>query len=220
VSAWAPVIAAITAAIAALIGYWLTYRSKQLDSKAEAYAKALTSIEAYKALPYRIRRRSGSEEDTAVLRRLISDVQQEVAFYRRWLALESVAVGLAFEALANKVMRAGADWREQAWRSPPAVSDNEIDFVGGYEYDDQLEQQACLIAMRRGLRRRRMVRWLRKRARSDSVNRLVRACTQGGHWTWPQHAQDWGGGSRTVVTSSVSRYSASSRSLPPENPQT
>lgn len=155
---WAPILAAIVAAAAALIGYWRTNRAKRLDFRAEAYAKALAAIEAYKTLPYRIRRRGRSETGTAELRRLISDIQQDIAFYRRWLALESIEVGLAFEALANKVMDVGADWRKDAWKHAPATSDDEIDIADGYEYKDQFEQQACLAAMRRDLGRRRKIK--------------------------------------------------------------
>jgi hypothetical protein len=46
---WVPILAAITAAAAALAGYWLTSRAKRLDAKAAAYAKALAAIEAYNA---------------------------------------------------------------------------------------------------------------------------------------------------------------------------
>ena len=62
-TAWAPILAAIVAAFAALAGYSLTYRTKRLDAKAEAYAKALSSIEAYKSLPYRIGRRTTDNDD-------------------------------------------------------------------------------------------------------------------------------------------------------------
>lgn len=154
---WAPFLAAIVAAAAALAGYWVTSRAKRLDARAEAYAKALAAIEAYKTLPYRIRRRTGTDADSAELRSLISDIQQEIAFYRRWLALESMEVGLAFEALADKVMEVGADWRQEAWKKSPAASDDQIDFAGGYEYKDQVEQQVCLAAMRRDLGRRRKI---------------------------------------------------------------
>jgi hypothetical protein len=154
---WIPLLAAMTAAVVALVGYWLTNRVKRLDAKAEAYAKALAAIEAYKTLPYRIRRRAGTEDSTAELRHLISDVQQEIAFYRRWLALESMEVGLAFQVLADKVMDVGADWRREAWKKGPAVSDDGIDFVDGYEYQDQWEQLACIDAMRKDLGRRRKI---------------------------------------------------------------
>jgi hypothetical protein len=156
-TSWIPLLAAIIAAVAALVGYWFTSRAKRLDAKAEAYAKALAVIEAYKTLPYRIRRRSGGKDSTAELSRLISDVQQDIAFYRRWLALESMEVGLAFEALADKVMSVGGGWRQQAWNEPPPTSDEKIDFVGGYEYMDHTEQRACLAAMRKDLGRRKKV---------------------------------------------------------------
>lgn len=152
---WVPLLAAITAAAAALLGYWLTSRSKQLDAKAEAYADALSAIEAYKSLPYRIRRSTNDPGDLAALQRLIGDVEQEIAFYRRWLALESATVGLAFEALANKVMKLGGKHRGDAWNKPkPPNFPFEADRTA-YEYHDQFEQRVCLAAMRWDLGRRR-----------------------------------------------------------------
>lgn len=150
-AAWVPVLAAITAAAAALLGYWLTNRSKQLEARAKAYADALTTIEAYKSLPYRIRRRAKDGNDQADLQHLVGDTEQEVAFYRRWLALESPTVGLAYEALANKIMRNGANDRRNAWSQYP---DPET-FTYGFDYYDELEQGVCLAAMRQDLGRRR-----------------------------------------------------------------
>jgi hypothetical protein len=70
-AAWVPVLAAITAAAAGLLGYRLTNRSKQLEAKAKAYADALTTIEAYKSLPYLIRRRAEDGNDQADLQHLV-----------------------------------------------------------------------------------------------------------------------------------------------------
>jgi len=47
---WPPVLAAAVAAVAALVGYWLTYVSKQTASKTEIYAKAVETVEAYKPI--------------------------------------------------------------------------------------------------------------------------------------------------------------------------
>jgi hypothetical protein len=161
---WVPLIAAIVAAFVALLGYWLTNRAKQLDAKAKAYADALSAIEAYKSLPYRISRRitdpkdrtTTDPEDEAHLQHLVGDVQRDIAFYRRRLALESATVGLAFEALANKVMSQGGENRRKAWSemADPAT------FSSGYEYRDELEQDVCLAAMRKdlGYRRQRGIR--------------------------------------------------------------
>jgi hypothetical protein len=153
---WVPLIAAIVAAFVALLGYWLTNRSKQLDAKAKAYAEALSTIEAYKSLPYRIRRRITDPKDEADLQHLVGDVQRDIAFYRRWLALESATVGLAFEALANRVMSQGGGYRREAWNAMP----DPTTFSSGYPYDDQLEQDVCLAAMRKalGYRRGRSIR--------------------------------------------------------------
>jgi hypothetical protein len=171
---WAPLIAAIAAAFVALLGYWLTNRAKRLDAKAKAYADALSAIEAYKSLPYRISRRitttdpkdrtandpkdrtTNDPKDEAYLQHLVGDVQRDIAFYRRWLALESATVGLAFEALANRVMSQGAENRRKAWSEMA----DPTTFSYGYEYGDKLEQDVCLAAMRKdlGYRRQRGIR--------------------------------------------------------------
>jgi hypothetical protein len=152
---WPPVLAAAVAAAAALVGYWLTYVSKQRASKTEIYAKALATVEAYKQLPYRIRRRA--ESSSAVRRELgkaISDVQQDIAFYRRFLRLDSVAVGIAFDDLVDKVYEHGSEFRAQAWKVPPAAADEEMDFETAFDYEDDDEQRQCLLAMRKELRTR------------------------------------------------------------------
>jgi len=151
----ATVLAAAVAAAAALAGYWLTYVSKQSESKAETYARALAAVEAYKQLPYRICRRGDSTPDVrGELGKIIGDVQQDLAFYRRFLRLDSEAVGLAYDALVDKVYASGRGFRAQAWQRSPASEDNEMDISTAFNYNDAFEQQACLHAMRRELRRR------------------------------------------------------------------
>ena len=54
----------------------------------------------------------------------------------RWLALESPTVGLTYEALANKIMKNGANDRRNAWSQDP---DPER-FTYGFDYYDELEQ--------------------------------------------------------------------------------
>lgn len=152
---WPPVLAAAVAAVAALAGYWLTYVSKRSESKAETYAKALAAVEAYKQLPYRICRRG---ESTAEVRgnlgKAIGDVQQDLAFYRRFLRLDSEAVGLAYDALVDKVYANGHEFRTTAWCMSPAAEDKDMDILTPFNYKDAFEQRACLLAMRNELRKR------------------------------------------------------------------
>lgn len=148
-------LAAIVAAAAALVGYWLTYVSKRSDSKAETYARALAAVEAYKQLPYRICRRAESTPQVrGNLGSVIGDVQQDLAFYRRFLRLDSEAVGLAYDALVDKVYESGGDFRAEAWRTPPAPEDKDMNISGAFDYKDDFEQRTCLLAMRRELRKR------------------------------------------------------------------
>jgi hypothetical protein len=152
---WPPVMAAAVAAAAALTGYWLTYVSKRSESKAESYAKALAAVEAYKQLPYRICRRGESTPEVrGNLGKAIGDVQQDIAFYRRFLQLDSEAVGLAYDALVDKVFANGSGFRAEAWRMPPALEDKDMDISTVFDWNDTFEQRACLLAMRKELKRR------------------------------------------------------------------
>jgi hypothetical protein len=153
---WVPLFAALIAASAAVIGYLLTYRSRRLDAKAEAYAKALATIEAYKQLPYRIRRRT--QDDAKVRAELgghISDVQQEIAFHRRWLTLDSEIVGEAYDRLVANVYRDGAEHRRRAWKAAPCTKDADMGFNETFPWKDEKYMDACITAMRRELRWRR-----------------------------------------------------------------
>jgi hypothetical protein len=152
---WPPVLAATIAAAAALTGYWLTYASKRSESKTETYAKALAAVEAYKQLPYRICRRGESTPEVrGNLGKVIGDVQQDLAFYRRFLLLDSEAVGLAYGFLVDKVYNSGRVFRAKAWCMPPASEDKGMDISAAFDYDDASEQRTCLLAMQRELRRR------------------------------------------------------------------
>jgi hypothetical protein len=148
-------LAAVVAAAAALVGYWLTYVSKRSDSKAETYAKALAAVEAYKQLPYRICRRAESTPDVrGSMGKVIGDVQQDLAFYRLFLRLDSETVGLAFDALVDKVYASGGEFRAKAWRTPPAPEDKDMNISAAFDYNDAFEQRACLLAMQKQLRKR------------------------------------------------------------------
>jgi hypothetical protein len=149
------VLAAIVAAAAALFGYWLTYMSKRSEGKKEIYAKALAAVEAYKQLPYRICRRGESTPETRRnLGKIIGDVQQELSFYRRFLRLDSEAVGIAYDALVDKAFAHGRQFRATAWSMPPAPEDMDMDISTVFNYNDSFEQRACLVAMRKELQRR------------------------------------------------------------------
>jgi hypothetical protein len=57
-----PVIAIVGAALTALLTYALNQRSARRERRARAFGEALSVIEDYAEMPYRIRRRTGSVE--------------------------------------------------------------------------------------------------------------------------------------------------------------
>jgi hypothetical protein len=148
------VVAASIAALAALIGYWATYRTRRIDSKTEIYAKALAAVTAYKQLPYRIRRRAKGDDDTRdKLGQLSSDVHQEITYYRHLLNLDSRLVASAYEDLIRKVYQKGKGYRDAAWEHPPISADNEMSFVESYNFGEKKEMWDCINAMRQELGR-------------------------------------------------------------------
>ena len=149
-----PVIAASIAALAALIGYWATYRTRRIDSKAETYAKALAAVTAYKHLPYRIRRRAKDDNETRdKLGQLSSDVHQEITYYRHLLNLDSELVANTYEELIRKVYRKGKEHRDNAWGHTPISSDSEMCDVGTYDFGEAKQMWDCINAMRQELGR-------------------------------------------------------------------
>lgn len=150
---WAAVLAAIVAATAASIGYYLTTRLKLLESRRTEYARALTAISNYKDLPYRIRRRPDSSTATRKeLGAAINDVQRDINFHESWLELQSPPVARAYRALAYAVRKDGARLRKEAWMEPPADKDADMDFSDTYEFNDEEEQLLCINRMRSTLR--------------------------------------------------------------------
>lgn len=148
-----PLLAAFVAAIVAISGYWFTNRSKQLDVKADSYGKALAAVENYKQLPYRIFRRTNDPKARANLAQMIDDILQEIAFYRRWLFLDSKVVGHAYQVWVSHVYKKGSEHRKNAWMSPPMTDDKDMNSVPPCPYNDTSQQEAVYAAMARQLRK-------------------------------------------------------------------
>ena len=61
---WAPVVAAIIAALVAVVGYAVTQFANRQDRKAKTYAEALAAVTEYQELPYLVLRRAASDAAT------------------------------------------------------------------------------------------------------------------------------------------------------------
>ncbi|MGW7406833.1 hypothetical protein ACWGI9_24450 [Streptomyces sp. NPDC054833] len=100
---WAQTAALIVPFIA-LLGAYLTYTLNQRavgkERRAKTFAEALTAVEEYLEMPYRIRRRPKSS--SPVRRRLtdeVSDSLDRMAFHQAWLQIEASGVAGPYSAL-------------------------------------------------------------------------------------------------------------------------
>lgn len=147
------VLAAAIAALVATFGYVLTARAKILEDRRKIYASALAAVYSYKALPHVIRRRADSTPATrGALGSVISNTQRDLDYYQRLLELDSPSVGLAYNALVARARSFGKEHRNDAWRKPPAGSDENAPYEDEYRTDDDAEVNACLKRMRSELR--------------------------------------------------------------------
>jgi hypothetical protein len=90
-----PVVAAVLAAVAAVLGYLLNARIGRLRERERYFAEALLATEQYKQLAH-LRHRLDDPEEAA---KKISEVHEKLAYHRRWLQLNSPAVAARYRTL-------------------------------------------------------------------------------------------------------------------------
>ena len=149
----ATLVAAVIAAVVAITGYLLNQQANRRVQRAQLYAEALRAIADLEELPYRIRRREDSLARTRErVGREVNDVFVAVSFYMRWLRIDSLAVGIAYQVLARKAITYGEAQRAHAWASPPLASDRDANLAEVYHSGSQVEKYACEQAMRSQLK--------------------------------------------------------------------
>ncbi|SEE57043.1 hypothetical protein SAMN05216489_07182 [Streptomyces sp. 3213] len=129
---WAQTAALIVPCIA-LFGAYLTYtlnqRAVRRERRAKTFAEALTAVEEYLEMPYRIRRRPKSS--SAVRQQLTDEVSgllAQMAFHQAWLQMNLV------------------------WDQPPVTTDRGMNLGVPYPRDRSNAARAiCIEVMRRHL---------------------------------------------------------------------
>ncbi|MEU6597262.1 hypothetical protein [Streptomyces flaveolus] len=148
----ATLLAAFTTALVALMGYWINQHAKRREQKSRMYAEALQVIHSYEDLPYLIRCRPASDPETrAALAQQISDVFTKINLHQNLLFMDSYVVGEAYADLFQQTRRHAGPHRLEAWNTPPVATDQEMSGRAYFPYDNQPEQEICLLAMRREL---------------------------------------------------------------------
>lgn len=150
---WVALTTGIIAALVGIAGFLLNQLANRRERKSKIYAEALEAVQEYAELPYRIRRRASEDGPTrAALGDRISDLHAKLAFYRRWLQIDSAEVSSAYEDFVDKTTTACRGFWSAAWKEPVLTEDKQAALIDvGYvaKFDEEL--RLCLSAMRREL---------------------------------------------------------------------
>ncbi|GHE67101.1 hypothetical protein [Streptomyces griseoaurantiacus] len=140
-----------TAAVA-ILGYWVNQHAARRERKAQTYAGALSAVAEYEELPYLIRRRSDSANETrAAITQKQSEVFHRIRHSQALLDMESGPVGYAYRLLFMQTRRQGGPYRKEAWSEDIITSDAGIPDAAYYPYDNEPELELCIKVMRREL---------------------------------------------------------------------
>ncbi|GAA2628463.1 hypothetical protein [Paractinoplanes durhamensis] len=150
----APVIAILGAALVALLTYGLNRRAARRERRARAFGEALSVIEDYAEMPYRIRRRSGTLDGRQELTDEVSRIYSRLAFHQALLDIEAPAVAAAYRQLANEAKAEVGAQMKTAWQRPLRTTDAEMNLEKHY---DRVRVDAardhCVATMRAALDR-------------------------------------------------------------------
>jgi len=141
-----------------LVSVALTYNFNQRAARRErqtnVFAEALTAIEDYAEMPYRIRRRPGTPGARHELTEQISQIQSQIAFHQAWLCIETPSVARSYEDLVRAAKTQAGNQMKQAWLEPATTEDAQVSLGTGYARDEiDAARGQCIEAMRDALGR-------------------------------------------------------------------
>jgi hypothetical protein len=153
----APVIAILGAALIALLTYELNRRAARRERRALAFGEALSVVEDYAEMPYRIRRRPGTPEGRQQLTEEVSRIYSRLAFHQALLDIEAPAVAAAYRRLANEAKAEVGPQMKSAWQKPLRTTDAEMNLEERYDRKRvDCARDHCVATMRAALGRRRL----------------------------------------------------------------
>ena len=148
----APVIAIFGAALTALLTYGLNRRAARRERRARTFGEALSVIEDYAEMPYRIRRRPGTEEGRHQLTEEVSRIYSRLAFHQALLDIEAPAVADAYRLLANEAKAEVGEQMKAAWQRPVRTTDAEMNLEHHYDRSRvDAARDHCVATMRAAL---------------------------------------------------------------------
>ncbi|MDR7273594.1 hypothetical protein [Catenuloplanes atrovinosus] len=152
----APVIAILGAALIALLTYGLNQRAARRERRALAFGEALSVVEDFAEMPYRIRRRPGTLEGRQQLTEEVSRIYSRLAFHQALLDIEAPEVAAAYRHLTEEAREEIGRQMSAAWRKPVRSTDEEMNL--GLHYTRErvdAARAACVTTMRAALGQRR-----------------------------------------------------------------
>ncbi|WP_143267644.1 hypothetical protein [Amycolatopsis alba] len=151
------VLAILGAALTALLSYGLNRRAARRERRALAFSEALSVIEDYAEMPYRIRRRPGTLEGRQQLTEEVSRIYSRLAFHQALLDIETPKVAAAYRQLVNEAKVQVGGQMKTAWQKPVRVDDAAMNLEE--HYDRKRVDHArdhCVATMRAVLGHRRI----------------------------------------------------------------
>lgn len=146
------VIAIIGAALSALLTYALNRRAARRERRARAFGEALSVIEDFAEMPYRIRRRTGTTDGRHELTEEVSRIFSRLAFHQALLDIEAPAVAAGYRQLANEARAEIGEQMKQAWLKPLRTTDAEMNLEQHYDRTRvDLARDECVATMRAAL---------------------------------------------------------------------
>src|SRR6195952_71897 len=148
----APVVAIFGAALTALLTYALNRRAARRERRAWAFGEALSVVEDYAEMPYRIRRRPGTLEGRQQLTEEVSRIYSRLPFHQALLDLEAPAVAAAYRLLSNEAKAEIGEQMRTAWQKPLRTTDAEMNLEEHYGRDRvDHARDRCVATMRAAL---------------------------------------------------------------------
>ncbi|MFH8564631.1 hypothetical protein [Streptomyces sp. NPDC017988] len=147
---------ALTVPFVALLGVYVTYslnqRAVRRERRSKTFAEALTAVEEYLEMPYRIRRRPDSADVRRELTDEVSSILARMAFHQAWLQIEASSVAGPYATLVATARAEAGVQMSEAWQQPLITSDSGMNLGIAYTRDRSNEARAaCVEAMRRHL---------------------------------------------------------------------
>jgi hypothetical protein len=148
----APVIAIFGAALTALLTYALNRRAARRERRARAFGEALSVVEDYAEMPYRIRRRSGTLDGRQQLTEEVSRIYSRLAFHQALLDIEAPEVAAAYRLLTNEAKAEVGEQMRTAWQKPLRTTDAEMNLEEHYDRTRvDRARDHCVATMRAAL---------------------------------------------------------------------